>query len=452
MSTEGDDLEVSLLVGNSKCEDGGTGTPGSLRNFYFMSIMFSICHGCVTSCLSYSSAELGADLGGYGSGTLYIVYAFVALFFSAEIVGVTGPKNGLIIGLWGYCVYVLGFLIALISNSHPFLSWTVFLVSSVIGGFSGGLLWTAQGDYFARESSEYAKQTGLTKAEANAKLAGVFATAYLGMEVLTKCCSTGLFLTLPPKDVTTIVFTVYTVFAVASSFGILYISNLGVEGSFNILNAGMNIAKLTSAKQLLSGDDNRILYLLPIQVSFGLSTSLLIYYVFGTIIYGSDDLGETYVGFLAALIVVVGTAMAIPSSALTNKVGKAPMMILGSVCFSLIGFTLLFATNTQLGTWGCIVPYVILQGVGRGVWENTNKATVADIFGDDSDKVSGAFALISFSNGVATAIGFFTFTTLSRNVMAIICGVFGIIGMLSYCYLIFVVVPNRGAYEQVSDL
>merc|ERR1711965_361692 len=128
---------------------------------------------------------------------------------------------------------------------------------------SGGLLWTAQGDYFARESNAYANHTGLGKSEANSKLAGIFATAYLGMEVWTKCCSTGLFLTLPAKDATTIVFTVYTILAVVSSAAVLYISNLGVEGSFNILKAGVSIAKLTNAKALLCGDDNRILFLLP---------------------------------------------------------------------------------------------------------------------------------------------------------------------------------------------
>jgi MFS family permease len=360
---------------------------GSLRNFYVMAINFSITHGCVTSCLSYGTAELGDDLGGFGNGTLYICYAFVALFLSSEILMVTGPKKGLILGLWGYCVYVLGFLLALLSKSNDYVAYPVFITSSVIGGCAGGMLWTAQGEYFSREAAEHARLTGLGRGEANAKLAGIFATAYLGMEVVTKCVSTGLFLTVP-NHATTIVFIVYTVLSVISAGIILYISDLGTVGSFKLTRAGISITKLENVRNLLASDDKRILYLMPMQVSFGLSTSLLIYYVFGTIIANSDHLGADYVGFLAAIIVVVGTIMGIPSAWFTAWAGKEPLMIVGALCFTFIGFTLLFEDDDQLGTWGGIMPYLMLQGLGRGVWENTNKATVADLFGDDKNKVS----------------------------------------------------------------
>jgi len=42
------------------------------KNFIFMCIAFSLNHGCVVSCLTYATTELGDDLGGYGSGALYI--------------------------------------------------------------------------------------------------------------------------------------------------------------------------------------------------------------------------------------------------------------------------------------------------------------------------------------------------------------------------------------------
>ena len=47
----------------------------------------------------------------------------------------------------GYCVYVGGFLSALLLTTS--IGWLV-LISSAVGGMAGGVLWTAQGAYFSR--------------------------------------------------------------------------------------------------------------------------------------------------------------------------------------------------------------------------------------------------------------------------------------------------------------
>lgn len=65
-------------------------------NFLTMCIAFSVNHGCVVSCLAYSTTELGNTLGGYGSGVLYIFYALTAFFLSKPVVSMMGPKNGLL--------------------------------------------------------------------------------------------------------------------------------------------------------------------------------------------------------------------------------------------------------------------------------------------------------------------------------------------------------------------
>ena len=66
------------------------------RNFLTMCIAFSVNHGCVVSCLAYSTTELGNSLGGYGSGVLYTFYALTAFFLSKPVVSMMGPKNGLL--------------------------------------------------------------------------------------------------------------------------------------------------------------------------------------------------------------------------------------------------------------------------------------------------------------------------------------------------------------------
>lgn len=125
-----DDKRKNLL-GNS--ENDIKSIANLYKNFIIMCIAFSLNHGAVVSCLAYATAQLGNDLGGYGSGTLYIFYSITALLFSKPIVSMVGPKKGLILGVGGYCVYVAGFLFAIMV---PDASWPVFLVSCAIGNIN----------------------------------------------------------------------------------------------------------------------------------------------------------------------------------------------------------------------------------------------------------------------------------------------------------------------------
>jgi hypothetical protein len=126
-----------------------------LRNFYFMCICFSANHGCVVSCIAYAASELGDLLGGYGTGALYVCYAFTAFFLSKPVITMTGPKIGLVLGVGGYCVYILGFLLAIVLNGQ--IRWPVFIFAACVGGMAGGMLWTAQGRYFSKNAAIYSE-------------------------------------------------------------------------------------------------------------------------------------------------------------------------------------------------------------------------------------------------------------------------------------------------------
>jgi len=156
----------------------------SLRNnFILMSILFSANQACVVACVAYSSDQLGDTLGGYGSGCLFICYALTSCFCAKPIVSMIGPKNGLLVGASGYCVYVLGFLLSLYV---PGSRWPLFIAACVVGGLAGGVFWTAQGRYFARSARMYAEVNGKLQEDVTASFAGLFATYYLGLEMATK--------------------------------------------------------------------------------------------------------------------------------------------------------------------------------------------------------------------------------------------------------------------------
>ena len=177
-------------------------------SFLLMAIAFSINHGCVTAVLALSSAELGKELSGDSSGTLYITYTLSALLAATGLVRRLGAKWSLVSGLGLYCTYVAAFLIAV---RVPAIKWPAAIIGSAIGGTAAGWLWTAQGVYFGRIAERYAIATGETSQASTAWLASLFASIYVGCEVILKLARAYEF----GSDV--FVYTVFTVLAVGAA-------------------------------------------------------------------------------------------------------------------------------------------------------------------------------------------------------------------------------------------
>eukprot|EP01038_Epipyxis_sp_PR26KG_P005980 gene5980-8236_t len=398
------------------------------RNFLLMCIAFSVNHGCVVSCLAYATTMLGDKLGGYGSGCLYVFYALTAFLLSKPTVMMVGPKNGLLLGVCGYCIYVGGFLFAIIV---PAIAPPVFLLAACIGGIAGGLLWPSQGRYFARNAKLYSEASDIPVEKINSVFAGIFATSYLGLETVTKVLATILFLVFP-DSASYIIFTLYAILALLACVVILSLSDLEERGTWDFSYESIMVNALSSSKVIM--EDIRLALMLPFQIAFGFCSSFVPYYVFGTVIAGSSKLGGTYVGLLSAIIVLTGAAMALPAAWAANVFGKGIVMVGGGLCLAFAGFVFFFLSDAVLGTWIIIIPYLIIYGVGRGTWENTNKAVIADLFTNSPELSTSGFAAISFSNGFAGAIGYFTFSSISRNAMATTVFVSSIIAIT--CFLI----------------
>merc|ERR1712217_637356 len=86
---------------------------------------------------------------------------------------------------------------------------------------------------------------------------------------------------------------------------------------------------------------------------------------------------------------------------------KIPVLLFGSLCFILIG-ALSFVTAPHgrgPGGWGWgIMIFYILQGLGRGVYESTNKGIFGDVF--PGAQGLGAFANCMMQNTLSSTIGF----------------------------------------------
>lgn len=151
----------------------------------------------------------------------------------------------------------------------------------------------------------------------NSTFAGIFATSYLGCEMITKVLATIIFLQFP-DSAPFIIFTIYTTISVCATFVMLGLNDLNDKGTSDFSGKAI-IANVGSVVSLVVSD-NKLALMIPFQIAFGFASSYVPFYIFGTVIGDSDSLGGTYIGLLSAIIVLTGAIIAIPASKVANKV------------------------------------------------------------------------------------------------------------------------------------
>ena len=94
--------------------------------------------------------------------------------------------------------------------------------------------------------------------------------------------------------------------------------------------------------------------------------------------------------------------------------GKKFVMMVGSTAFAALAAWLLFISDKEIvALGGGVVSLYIVFGIGRAVFEGTNKAVVADFFPHDKE---AAFSNVIVQSGGSAAIAFVLFPEFSREV------------------------------------
>lgn len=238
-----------------------------------------------------------------------------------------------------------------------------------------------------------------------------------------------LILALPSAATYDVVFAIYGTMTVLSFFLMTRVDDMGDMGTDKI-EADVFLKESTSALALVFADV-RLLLVIPFQLCVGLAFSFVPFYVFGKIIADSDELGSAYVGLISATIPLTGSAMAFPTATIANKYGKPLPMTIGAMGLGMAGLAVIAFSDKTLGTWPYVMSYIVIYGIGRGVYENTNKAVIADFFSSGSD-VTAAFAATNFARNIASAFGYFAFNHISRFEMSLFVLLFAMVGLLCY--------------------
>ncbi|KAJ1457472.1 major facilitator superfamily domain-containing protein [Pelagophyceae sp. CCMP2097] len=375
------------------------------RNWAFLALCFSLNHGCVTALIALASSSLGYSLGNTSSGILYCVYTLTAAFGSKALTVLAGAKRTLSIGLWVYCGYVASYLVAYYYEDNAGVQRLAIYTGAVLGGLAAGVLWPAQGTYYACTADRYARCAGMPRAAANSVLGADFAAFYLACEVAMKLLSSALPSLLPDALAKRTLYALFTSVACAAAAGVSLVDDVEApDGStFKERLARLDVgAAAASALRLLAGDA-KCACMVPMNFAFGFGAAYLNGYFFSNVV--APGLGAENIGYVSSIVVGTAAACAVPLGRLGRAAGtQLPLVALGACCFGIFAAANLAASATKLQAWASVVPLVMLFGVGRSVWENNFKASFADYFPNDT---TAAFANVQLQSGVASTVGFF---------------------------------------------
>eukprot|EP01062_Namystynia_karyoxenos_P065854 TRINITY_DN59909_c0_g1_i1.p1 TRINITY_DN59909_c0_g1~~TRINITY_DN59909_c0_g1_i1.p1 ORF type:complete len:475 (+),score=161.53 TRINITY_DN59909_c0_g1_i1:73-1497(+) len=422
-----------------------------LVTFVLFAMCFALNLGTVTASIPLATGQFGDNLGSYSLGTLYSLYTVAAMFLSVPLLDKLGTKMGLCCGMALYAVYVASYLVG--RQTHDETRWIVVLAGASVGGVAAGIVWPAQQGYFTKCAEKHAMLLGREKSHSTSLMSGIFASIYLGIEVILKLLSSfiqlwvcgsdwhGDFLTgkcqsdhLKDRGQIT-VFVLYIVVAGLATF-LMTIVPMPVADAAQAQQAASSGQQSwldkSKAAFALMGRNKKILLMSGVNMAFGATAAYLNSYVTGTVI--KQGLGDDKVGYFVSIIPLIATIESLPFAKFQQCLGtKIPVMIFGMLCFG--GFAFPFALSddpvNDLGKWSILPVLFCVFGTGRAVWEGPNKAVMADFFQGADAQPSGSN--IVFQNGLTTAVAYYAYPSMSSHLKSWICvgcAAWGITGYL----------------------
>ncbi|CAK9014708.1 unnamed protein product [Durusdinium trenchii] len=375
------------------------------REFAIMTWMLSLNHAAVTTPILYASSVLTNASGQAGNAVLYGATLICSLFFSTLIFGLLGSKRGLSLSMGLYSVYVLLFAIAaaLCDEKHEengscirggHLQLPINLVGALVGGLGAGILWTCQGAFFSEVCARVAAAEGDDMPKVTAELAGSFALVFLAMEAVVRASAT--ILTKHAHLDYPAVFLIFAGLAVAST---VIFQLLAKETESEPRRTGDLCGKALSA--LRQWTDPQTWFLQCTNLTFGFAAAWLGGHIGREIL--TEALSSEFIGYAGALLSALASGLSLVLGQVARRMGKGPVVALGSMAFLFLGILSQYVGKPATWGWGVLVFY-LLMGLGRAVYESTNKAIFADFF--PGEKSAGAFANVFVFGTSASTVAF----------------------------------------------
>uniref|UniRef100_A0A7S2N175 Major facilitator superfamily (MFS) profile domain-containing protein n=1 Tax=Zooxanthella nutricula TaxID=1333877 RepID=A0A7S2N175_9DINO len=375
-------------------------------NFRWFSLQFAVNHGVVTTPLVIATSHLSQHAGFIGNALLNIFTMLSALLFAVPLISMLGVKRTVVLGMSLYCLYVVLFACAALAGKEAVHTQLVlFSIGSCCGGAAAGMLWTAQGSYFARTVTLLSLKEGTDRAQLSSSLAGVFAALYLSLEVASKLA----WAAMDAFDISS--FVTSGLFLVVGIVSTLLMRRVLPLGGCAGASAGSSPLSQIQAVAALWSDPS--LWLLSgLNLTFGFSAAFINGYVNAQ--FTAKQVGPWAVPMFAACTSLVAAILAKFFGVVGMRTGKGFLLFVGAVSFFCIPSSF-FALNRCGGWKGWLIVLYFLQGAGRAVYESTSKGIFADFFPDAS---ASAFANCMLQSASSFATCFFLSSLLTGPVLA----------------------------------
>jgi hypothetical protein len=151
-----------------------------------MSVAFAACQATVTLVIGFATSLLDPAVGQVGTGMMMLCSMLSSLALGSPVVGAVGAKGGLLLAMTCSIGFVMLFATAVFQHPGSGEQWTLYVFGAVLSGGGSGVLWTAQGTFFASTSALVGESEGISKEQATSDLSGRFATVLLAFEIASR--------------------------------------------------------------------------------------------------------------------------------------------------------------------------------------------------------------------------------------------------------------------------
>jgi MFS family permease len=393
-----------------------------LLDFTLMSVLFALNRAAGTVALNNATARFQA-VGNIGVALVYLGYVFCAMTIASRICQKMGPKSALLVGLVAGCTYPAAFFFAV---AFPDAGSALVIIGSALGGLASGEVWVAQGAYFSRAVEHYAAAAKVTPEVASGVLGGIFASVYVGFEVLMTGLSTVLLGSagLSLEALFLIMGALAAGVCVLAQLFLLKIPPL-VAPPPAPQNALLD--DLLAALRLLRAS-RKMQLLYPFCIAFGFIDALTVTYLNAIV---ESTLGTSALGIFGAIPPFFACIAGLPLGYLGGKLGKGPLLSFGGLMLLCVGGVVTVNTETGLQSYGWTLSVLfIVEGLGRGVFEATTRGVFGDFFPKDSEP---AFANLIIASGTASGIASFLFIRglMPQFVIGLICVIATVLGLVA---------------------
>lgn len=326
------------------------------------------------------------------------------MLLGPAVVAALGPKRTLVLAESFSTSYAVLFACATTRVRGGPSQWALYVAGSVLGGAGAGLLSVAHGTFFQRTVAVVAgdQPPEATSAELGGRLASIVLLSEFAVKTATSLLQ-GKFLQwqlcAPLVDLH-VMFFCFAAVAGIMTFAMSTVADPPVPHDPSP-QAGGALNRMRAAFELWRGPT--IWCLGVMNVLFGVCAAYMNGFVNASFADRNPEFGVGSLGSLAAGTCLVAAACAELFARVGKRTGKGFVMGIGSVVFFIIPSSIMLHTPRESNRyWGqALASLYLLQGIGRGVYESTNKAVFSDFF--TGSQAPAAFANVRLQN----SFGFF---------------------------------------------